>query len=66
VPDVAALESAARAAIVMPAVFALAREVIGQPQTSLFAAFGSFATFGATAWLIEHVATAKSAVSSSR
>jgi len=37
------LKSAARAAIVMPAVFALADKVIGQPQTSLFAAFGSFA-----------------------
>jgi uncharacterized membrane protein YccC len=41
--DVAALRSAARAAIVMPAVFALADKVIGQPQTSVFAAFGSFA-----------------------
>jgi uncharacterized membrane protein YccC len=41
--DVAALKSAARAAIVMPAVFAFADKVIGQPQTSLFAAFGSFA-----------------------
>jgi uncharacterized membrane protein YccC len=41
--DVAAFKSAARAAIVMPAVFALADRVIGQPQTSLFAAFGSFA-----------------------
>ena len=27
----------------MPAVFAFADKVIGQPQTSLFAAFGSFA-----------------------
>jgi uncharacterized membrane protein YccC len=43
VPDLAALKSAARAAIVMPAVFAIADKVIGQPQTSLFAAFGSFA-----------------------
>jgi uncharacterized membrane protein YccC len=43
VPDLAALKGAARAAIVMPAVFALADKVIGQPQTSLFAAFGSFA-----------------------
>src|SRR2546429_7059321 len=43
VPDVAALKSAARAAIVMPAVFAFADQVIGQPQTSIFAAFGSFA-----------------------
>jgi uncharacterized membrane protein YccC len=41
-PDLA-LKSAARAAIVMPAVFALAHEAIGQPQTSIFAAFGSFA-----------------------
>jgi uncharacterized membrane protein YccC len=41
--DPAALRSAARAAIVMPAVFALADKVIRQPQTSLFAAFGSFA-----------------------
>jgi uncharacterized membrane protein YccC len=43
VADLAALKSAARAAIVMPAVFALADKVIAQPQTSLFAAFGSFA-----------------------
>jgi uncharacterized membrane protein YccC len=43
VADLAALKSAARAAIVMPAVFALADKVIGQPQTSIFAAFGSFA-----------------------
>ena len=42
-PDLAALKSAARAAIVMPAVFALADKVIAQPQTSIFAAFGSFA-----------------------
>jgi uncharacterized membrane protein YccC len=41
--DPAALKSAARAAIVIPAVFALADKVIGQPQTSIFAAFGSFA-----------------------
>ncbi len=41
--DLAALKSAARAAIVMPAVFALADKVIQQPQTSLLAAFGSFA-----------------------
>ncbi len=41
--DVAALKSAARAAIVMPALFAFADKVIGQPQTSLFAAFGAFA-----------------------
>ena len=37
------MKSAARASIVMPAVFALADKVIGQPQTSIFAAFGSFA-----------------------
>jgi uncharacterized membrane protein YccC len=43
VPDPAALKSAARAAIVMPAVFAFADNVIQQPQTSIFAAFGSFA-----------------------
>ena len=41
--DVGALKSAARAAIVMPVVFAFADKVIGQPQTSIFAAFGSFA-----------------------
>jgi len=41
--DLAALKSAARAAIVMPAVFAFADKVIGQPQTSIFAAFGSIA-----------------------
>jgi uncharacterized membrane protein YccC len=43
VPDVAALKTAARAAIVIPAVFALADKVIEQPQTSILAAFGSFA-----------------------
>ncbi len=42
-PNLAALKSAARAAIVMPAVFALADKVIEQPQTSIFAAFGSLA-----------------------
>jgi uncharacterized membrane protein YccC len=41
--DVAALKTAARAAIVMPGVFAFADNVIAQPQTSIFAAFGSFA-----------------------
>jgi uncharacterized membrane protein YccC len=45
VPDLAALKSAARAAIVIPAVFALADKVIEQPQTSIIAAFGSFALF---------------------
>ncbi len=39
-----ALRSAARTAIVMPSVFAFAYTVIGRPQTSIFAAFGCFAT----------------------
>jgi hypothetical protein len=43
VPDLAALKTAARAAIVIPSVFAFADNVIQQPQTSIFAAFGSFA-----------------------
>jgi hypothetical protein len=43
VTNIEALNSAARAAIVMPGVFAFADQVIGNPQTSLFAAFGSFA-----------------------
>jgi uncharacterized membrane protein YccC len=38
-----ALKSAARAAIVMPLVFAFADKVIQDPQTATFAAFGSFA-----------------------
>jgi uncharacterized membrane protein YccC len=42
-PDRASLRLAARAAIVLPAVFAFADKVIGDPQTALFAAFGSFA-----------------------
>ena len=42
-PGHTALRSAARAAIVMPAVFAFADKVIGNPQTATFAAFGSFA-----------------------
>jgi uncharacterized membrane protein YccC len=42
-PGLAALRTAARAAIVMPAVFAFADKVIGDPQTSLFAGFGSIA-----------------------
>src|SRR5882762_8238415 len=42
-PGRASLRSAARAAVVMPAVFAFADKVIGNPQTALFAAFGSFA-----------------------
>ncbi len=46
--DSAALKSAARVAIVMPAVFAFADNVIGQAQTSIFAAFGSFAILALT------------------
>ena len=42
-PGLASLKSAARAAIVMPTVFAFADKVIGNPQTAIFAAFGSFA-----------------------
>ena len=42
-PDLLLLRSAARAAIVMPAVFAVADRVIGNPQLATFAAFGSFA-----------------------
>jgi uncharacterized membrane protein YccC len=42
-PGLALLRSAARAAIVIPAVFALTDKVIADPQLSLFAAFGSFA-----------------------
>jgi uncharacterized membrane protein YccC len=42
-PGLTSLKSAVRAAIVMPAMFAFASKVIGQPQTALFAAFGSFA-----------------------
>jgi len=39
----AALRRATRAAIVMPAMFALGEKVIGNPQVATFAAFGSFA-----------------------
>jgi len=42
-PGLRFLRSAARAAIVMPSVFAFANEVIGNPQLAIFAAFGSFA-----------------------
>jgi uncharacterized membrane protein YccC len=41
-PDRASLKSAARAAIFIPAVFAFADNVIDRPQTTIFAAFGSF------------------------
>jgi hypothetical protein len=43
VGDIGALKTAARAAIVMPAVFAIADKLIGKPQTALFASFGSLA-----------------------
>src|SRR5258705_8209358 len=39
----AATRRAARTAIVMPAMFALGQEVIGDPAVATFAAFGSFA-----------------------
>jgi uncharacterized membrane protein YccC len=39
----AALRRAARTALVMPAMFALGKEVIGNPAIATFAAFGSFA-----------------------
>jgi uncharacterized membrane protein YccC len=42
-PQLASLTSAVRAAVVFPAVFAFASQVIGQPQTALFAAFGCYA-----------------------
>jgi uncharacterized membrane protein YccC len=42
-PQLSSLKSAARTAIVMPAVFAIAEKVIEDPQTAIFAAFGSFA-----------------------
>ncbi len=41
--DLAALRRAGRAAIVMPAMFALGDKVIGNPALATFAAFGSFA-----------------------
>jgi uncharacterized membrane protein YccC len=42
-PGLFALKRAARAAIVMPCVFAFADKVIKDPQTATFSAFGSFA-----------------------
>jgi hypothetical protein len=42
-PGLFGLKRAARAAIVMPAVFAFADKVVANPQTATFAAFGSFA-----------------------
>ena len=41
--DLVALRRAGRAAIVLPAMFALGEEVIGNPVVATFAAFGSFA-----------------------
>jgi uncharacterized membrane protein YccC len=41
--DLAALRRAGRAALVMPAMFALGDKVIGNPALATFAAFGSFA-----------------------
>ncbi len=41
--DLVALRRGGRAAIVMPAMFALGEEVIGNPVVATFAAFGSFA-----------------------
>lgn len=43
-PALAALRRAARTAVVMPALFAVGYEVIGNPSLATFAAFGSFAT----------------------
>jgi len=42
-PDLLAVKRSVRAAVVMPSVFALARLLSSNPQTSLFGAFGSFA-----------------------
>ena len=43
-PGLIALRRAARAAVVMPAVFAVADKMIGNPILATFAAFGSFTT----------------------
>jgi len=42
-PEYGALRRAARAALLMPAMFALGDEAIGNPTVATFAAFGSFA-----------------------
>src|SRR4051794_15857120 len=42
-PGLVALRRAARAAVVMPAMFAFADKVVGNPMLATFAAFGSFA-----------------------
>jgi hypothetical protein len=41
-PDRSSLKAALRTAIVMPATFAFADNVIAHPQTTIFAAFASF------------------------
>jgi len=41
-PSLAALRRAARGAVVMPAMFAVGVEVVGNPAVATFAAFGSF------------------------
>lgn len=41
--DLVALRRAGRTAIVMPAMFAVGEELIGDPTLATFAAFGSFA-----------------------
>ena len=42
-PDLLVIKRSVRAAVVMPAAFAIAHVVFSDPQVSLFAAFGSFA-----------------------
>src|SRR5262245_50388167 len=42
-PMLIALRRATRTAVVMPAMFAIGKEVIGNPTIGTFAAFGSFA-----------------------
>ena len=42
-PDLLVVKRSVRAAIVMPAVFAIAHETFSNPQVGLFGAFGSFA-----------------------
>jgi len=42
-PDLLVVKRSVRAAVVMPAAFAIAHEASSNPQVSLFAAFGSFA-----------------------
>ena len=42
-PGLSSLKFAIRAAVLMPAVFAVATQVLQDPQLAVFAAFGSFA-----------------------